>query len=287
MWTARSAMISRQIRRLTRGIAGVNLATLIRLIRFGPRDAARRVSASFQAADPFGSRSVNEVMFDRVPAVSIRSLVSGQLQVDVDPGFIATDGALPDYQLRCLLALARHESPQAVLEIGTFCGSTTLNLARNLPAAKIHTVDLPPNYAVNPAADVLPKDDFHLIESRRLGSAFAGTAQASRITQHLGDTATYDFGKIPDPITFFFIDGSHTYEYARSDTLRCMEIARGRSTFLWHDCDTGHPGVLKWLAEMIDAGFPVSRIAHTSIAHAKIDPSSEETKLRLQKLQTC
>lgn len=285
MKTAPTATITWQLRRLSKGIAGVNLATLIRLVRFGPRDAARRVAASFNAADPFGSRNINEVMFDRIPVLPIESIVAGDIPVDIDSRFV-TDGALPDYQLRCLLALARHESPKAVLEIGTFCGSTTLNLARNLPAAKIHTVDLPPNYAVNPSADVLPKDDFHLIESRRLGSAFDGTAEASRITQHLGDTATYDFGKIPDPITFFFIDGSHTYEYARSDTLRCMEIARGPSTFLWHDCDTGHPGVLKWMVEMIDLGFPVSRIAHTSIAHAKIDPSSQETKARLQKVQT-
>src|SRR2546430_16723031 len=37
--------------------------------------------------------------------------------------------------------------PRAVLEIGTYFGSTTYNLAVNLPDAIIHTADLPPDFS--------------------------------------------------------------------------------------------------------------------------------------------
>jgi hypothetical protein len=64
---------------------------------------------------------------------------------------------------------------------------------------------------------------------------------------------------------FFYIDGSHTYEYVKNDTQRAMSISEAK-TIVWHDCDASHPGVTKWLREMVDRGHPVSRIAGTNLA---------------------
>jgi hypothetical protein len=96
--------------------------------------------------------------------------------------------------------------------------------------------------------------------------------------QHEGDTAAYDYSVIQDPVSFFLIDGSHTYEYAKSDTLRAFSVASGMSTFVWHDCDAIHPGVTRWLGELIDAGLPVKRIADTVVATLKVDAADMRVK---------
>lgn len=279
---ARAKPIAQRLRRLATCVGGVNLATLGRLMRFGPGDAAWHAAASCQAAEPFGRTRRYSPVLSRMPVVSVGKLISRKPTITLDCRYVDVDGSLSLYELLRLLMLARDQEPRGILEIGTYFGSTTINLALNLPDAAIHTIDLPPGVGTDAAA--LPADDAHLIRGRQLGTAFAGTPQAARITQHLGDTAAYDFSAIGDPLSFFFIDGSHTYEYARSDTLRCLAVARGPSTFLWHDCDAAHPGVVRWLGQMLEAGVDVSRLASTSMAHARIDPADGQTLRYLAQL---
>ena len=63
-----------------------------------------------------------------------------------------------------------------------------------------------------------------------------------------------------------FIDGSHTYEYVKNDTEKCLRIAGDGATLVWHDCDRTHPGVVRYLCELKDAGHDVVRIRRTPIA---------------------
>jgi hypothetical protein len=157
-------------------------------------------------------------------------------------------------------------APRCMLEIGTFCGYTTRLLAMNMPTATIHTIDLPEDYDAGSDDVSIPKDDFHLIESRKVGSEYRSDPSITNVVQYFGDSATWDFRKAEDA-TFYFIDGSHTYEYARGDTEKALAASRGRAaTLLWHDCDRGHPGVLSWLNEMLSLGHPVRRIAGTNLA---------------------
>src|SRR5215467_10856682 len=51
-----------------------------------------------------------------------------------------------------------------------------------------------------------------LLRRRVVGREFKGHECASRIRQHFADTASWDFREAGQP-TFFFIDGTHTYEY--------------------------------------------------------------------------
>jgi hypothetical protein len=88
---------------------------------------------------------------------------------------------------------------------------------------------------------------------------------------------------IRDRVSFFLIDGSHTYEYAKSDTLNAWKLASGPTTFTWHDCDEVHPGVTQWLGELFDAGLPVSRIAGTIVGCMKVDASDPEVRARFEK----
>ena len=179
------------------------------------------------------------------------------------------DGILPSNQAMALLAIAVASAPKVALEIGTFMGHTTRQLAMNLPEAMIHSVDLPLDF--KPEQDNVvekKKDDFHLIARRQVGREYRGTPYESRIRQHFIDTAIWDF-KAADGASLFFIDGSHTYDYCKNDSDRCFELCRGKGVFLWHDCDDTHPGVVKALLEWRALGRNIVRIEGTPIAYWK------------------
>jgi predicted O-methyltransferase YrrM len=134
------------------------------------------------------------------------------------------DGMLPSEQALALLSILVAEAPNEVLEIGTYMGHTTRQMAENLEAATIHTFDLPENYSTEAETkETLVKDDIHLIRNRVVGREFKGQSCASRIQQHFADTANWNFGEA-GKTTFFFIDGAHTYEYCKSDTEKCFQL---------------------------------------------------------------
>ena len=260
--------------RTGKGILSFSLASVIRTALGGLNEGGESLRDTYRAVSPFYplKYGAGRKMLALIPAVPLTSFGEVPEQITMDLRFVDVDGATPFRDLVAILSLAKMQRPKAALEFGTYFGSTTANLAMNLPEARIHTIDLPEdNTAANALVEGRPIDDLHLIKGRQLGKAFRGTALEQRIVQHQGDTATYDYGVIPDPVNVFLIDGSHTYDYARSDTLRCFALAKEESTFLWHDCDEFHPGVMKWLVEMIRAGLPVVRMKDTSLACMKID----------------
>ena len=256
-------------------------ANVIRGLRHGPRGFRKSLEDSYHAADPFSAvaRRPERVSLRRIPEVGLAEIAAWPAEIALDLRYTEVSGSTPIRDILAVLALAMARQPRAVVEFGTFWGSATLNLARNLPNATIHTIDLPPDPATAQAlTEGKPVDDVYLIESRQLGKAFRGTPVEERIVQHLGDTAAYDYSVIEDGPSFFLIDGSHTYAYAKSDTLRAFALAEGESTFLWHDCDEGHPGVTRWLGELLDAGLPVRRIAETVVGCLIVDAGDQRLR---------
>ena len=253
------------MKRALLGLLGISLASLIRGIRFGWREFRHASGTTTWRIHPFESRALRSI-----PAREIESIV-GKEGVDVTIRVKPFEtGMLPQHEAAALLAIVVKEKPASVLEIGTFMGHTTYLLARNLPNAIIHTLDLPLDY--NPTEDTVTqavKDDAHLIGTRVPGREFLHQPEAGRIRQHFGDSAVWDFN-LAAGSTLFFIDGSHTYSYAKSDSERCLALSGGRGVFLWHDCGDDHPGVLQLLLEWRSLGREVVRIAGTTIAYLKL-----------------
>lgn len=256
-------------------------ASVVRTLRCGVSDGTKSLIASYAAIDPFSEIEKSRVSAERIPVRSLRAFGDVPADLRLDLRWADLSGSTPLNDVVAILSLAVAQQPEALLEFGTFCGSTTANFALNLPNATIHTIDLPPD---SEEAERMirgkPVDDWHLIQSRHLGGAFLGTPLADRIVQHTGDTGTYDYGVIRDPLSFFLIDASHTYEYVKSDTLRAFALAKGSCTFAWHDCDSLHPGVIRWLLELIQAGLPVVRVEGTIVACMLVDAADP----RLRKL---
>lgn len=243
--------------------AGANIASLLQL-KHGVRTWARTCALNFRLS----SRRLNPWV-ELIPETPL-SVILGQRSPKIN--LVVSeyrDGMLPYNQSLALLSIAVAELPSSVLEVGTFMGHTTRQLAENLPNALVHTVDLPTEVSQDLLShSAIPKDDFHLIEKRKVGAEYVGTPEAERIRQHFADTATWDFEPGRDA-GLFFIDGSHTYEYCKNDSEKCLAVSKPGSVFVWHDCDPSHPGVAKCLVEWRRLNRDVRRIEGTPLAYWK------------------
>src|ERR1700722_5587839 len=109
------------------------------------------------------------------------------------------------YELSVICSLVAHFKPKHVLEIGTFDGNTTLQLALNAPDdAKIHTLDLLDHAITNKPTAV--NDLPYIQDQKKHIRKFASTRVQHKIIQHFGDSTAFDFS-IFGELDFIFIDG--------------------------------------------------------------------------------
>ena len=163
-------------------------------------------------------------------------------------------------------------APRAILEIGTFDGRTTLNLALNSPSdTRIYTIDLPKDETSSALLKVA-RSDQNLIKKNVTGSRFLNSKDESakkKIVQLFGDTATFDFSPYDGSIDMIFIDGAHTYEYVMNDSTIAFKLLRnGKGLILWHDYDPLHEGSIRAIEELQTAhpDWDMSHIEETNLA---------------------
>ncbi len=175
-------------------------------------------------------------------------------------------GNVSVFELTVIAALVRERHPLNLLEIGTFDGNTTLQMALHSPEhAIIHTLDLPSGIlsTYNPLLD----KDFQYIQDKAKGQKkYANTAVAHKIKEHLGDSGEFDFQRFVEnrPLDFAFIDGSHSYGSVTSDTRNVLEILDKQGMILWHDFTPEWPGVEQYLSELAYL-LPLVHIEETTL----------------------
>jgi predicted O-methyltransferase YrrM len=164
-----------------------------------------------------------------------------------------------------LCLIARLTDAKRIFEIGTLNGYTALHFAMNAPQAEVYTLDLPPNSGV--ALDTTLGDDRFVGDSLKHARLFEGREEAKRIHSLYGDSATFDFSSFHGNIDFFFIDGSHSYEYVRNDTFKALSCCHPGSVIAWHDYGRrGVNGVSRWLHEFAKSNFEIYRVPNGSLA---------------------
>jgi hypothetical protein len=134
-------------------------------------------------------------------------------------------------------AAAAVPAGRLIVEIGTFDGRTTLNLAVNAPEARVITLDLPPE---DRAAFALAPGERQYVDKPVPGARFRQAAPpwsagAKRITQVLGDSATFDWSSYRGQAGLVFVDGSHAYDYVRKDSETAFGLIGQGGLVLWHD----------------------------------------------------
>ena len=182
-----------------------------------------------------------------------------------------------------LCAVCRLNQPRVYFEIGTLNGFTSYHAALNTPdSTRIYTLDLPPaDTGREVSLHVTAMDKVHIQSMDKTARLlFTGTPQESKITRLFGDSASFDYAPYRNQVDVFFIDGAHSYEYVRSDTLKALECCHAGSVVLWHDFGrVGVNGVSRWLLELRDAGAPVQVAPGGSLAYM-IMPDDGEALLK-------
>jgi predicted O-methyltransferase YrrM len=132
---------------------------------------------------------------------------------------------MSECELLALAALTARVRARRVLEIGTEDGQTTRSFALNVaPGGQVYTLNLE-----------LERDPTHQ-QSTPVGSRFAGTAEAARITQLWGDSRRFDFSPYLGSCQIVFVDADHSEEGVTKDSERALAIVdKGRGVILWHD----------------------------------------------------
>lgn len=95
------------------------------------------------------------------------------------------------------------------------------------------------------------------------------TAVTEKIHQLYGDSATYDFSTYYDTCSLVFVDGSHTYDYAKSDTAEALKMVKKGGVIIWHDYGFWK-GVTRALEEIEqDQALGLKNIKGTSLVYWK------------------
>lgn len=213
-------------------------------LRRGPGAAKRYLSEIYRCSKTDAGLYLPVVTLEELAPVATEFKVSRPL----DWGGSMT---LTEISSICQLVAARN--PRKVLEIGSFRGLTTLNIAMNAPEAEIHTLDLPPGF--DPADTKFENNDASIITSRGF-CYYEGREEATRIHRHYGDTATFKYEEIGGDVDLSLIDAAHSYEYVRNDTSRLAPLMARDGLMLWHDY-----GRNDFLADPEDA-WGVTRFLH-------------------------
>ena len=214
-----------------------------------------------------------------LPLLNVQRLLgdSGPIEISLcNPWMGAYASRTADIASLCMLA--RLTNPRVVFEIGTLHGHTALHLALNVADdAVVYTLDLPTERtAANTTLPTTVSDRAHIdrrTEGR--GYLFADSSVEHKITCLIGDSASFDFSPYNEIVDLFFIDGAHSYEYVRSDTLNALRCCHPGSVVAWHDFGRrGVNGVSRCLLELAHA-IPIYAIPGGSLAFAELDAPAE------------
>lgn len=167
-------------------------------------------------------------------------------------------------ELIAILAIVRLIHANKIIEIGTFDGNTTLNMALNIgDTGSVVTLDLPSEGLgeANQSGISQPTK----FEQRQ----YVGHQVERKITQVYGDSAELDWDALDSPFDLAFIDGDHTSPYVLSDTRNTLSVLNPGGIIIWHDYEVR--SVATVLDRAAERGEPIYWIQGTRLAVARFD----------------
>jgi predicted O-methyltransferase YrrM len=136
-----------------------------------------------------------------------------------------------------------------VVEIGTFRGRTTYQLAANCDGP-IYTIDI---------AQPLPDEREENVERQAYPSytpgellADAPAAIRGKITQLIGDSRLLDLSRLHGTIGLVYVDAGHSYDACRSDSDLAMRLIRPGGVIVWDDYGDYWPGVKRAIDKLAE-----------------------------------
>jgi hypothetical protein len=174
----------------------------------------------------------------------------------------------PDWERMFLASVVRSRGKLSCFEIGTAAGNTTVLLASNTQAT-VYTLDLPDAEGWEPSLIRLGSDD--VVRKSRKRAEFIGRHPQSNIVELTGDSARFDYSEYHDRIGVFFVDGAHSLEYVRSDTMNAAWCCQDGGVVIWDDFTTTRD-VTDYVRELKAAGVELFGLKGTRLAFTRDIP---------------
>jgi hypothetical protein len=178
----------------------------------------------------------------------------GRYEVTLPGASVMRTGNQPMAGLAYLVTIAKTLEARKLFEIGTYNGVTALTLAVNLPEATVHTLDLPAD--AQPVLRLGPSDASNIIPFAT--RAYEGRPEGRRVVQHFSDSATFDYTPFRNSCELVYVDGAHSFDYVRNDTVAAFEMVSDRGAIVWDDYWRRMPDVVAFL-HSLDRG-PLFRL---------------------------
>ena len=169
--------------------------------------------------------------------------------------FLGHWGNVSIEELCKICLIVKFIQPKKMLEIGTYNGMTTLQMALNSPADCVtYTLDLPQEISSNlelSQLDTLVSKHFKDKFGTSIGSYFKDRNDI-KIIQLLGDSATFDYSEIGnESVDIIFIDAAHDYKNKEIDSEQAFKLISKKGVIIWHNYDdVTNPEVTKYLADL-------------------------------------
>jgi len=189
-----------------------------------------------------------------IPSIDLLDLVPDFRETVSPIAFL--EGGSPVLDLGLLKALARRVPDCRYFEIGSWRGESVANVA-----------------AVARECFALSLSDEAMLAGG-WGQPFVDTARffsqgLSNVTHLSHDSRTFDFTPYHGAVDLVFVDGDHTYEGVRSDTVNAFRLLRNdNSVIVWHDYMRSPERDIDWnvLGGILDGCPPEKRgrIFHVS-----------------------
>ena len=194
---------------------------------------------------------------EQIPSVNLNAVFPVALEKGAIclENFLGHWGNLSVEELCKIVLIVRHFQPACILEIGTYNGMTTLQLALNAPkGCTVYTLDLPEGESDTrfplSAVDAQIVKGFREGFGTTTGSYFKDRSDLN-IVQLWGDSATFDYSVIDSPVDLVFIDAAHDYQNKRADSENAFELIAPGGVIVWDNYrDVLNPDVTKYLADL-------------------------------------
>ena len=210
-----------------------------------------RYGDSYRQANGLKARDVEFTLPERSMTELFPGIDSVLVTTPVSELYRPRDMVVPLPELLTLAAISRHIKPRRIFEIGTYTGSSTLEMAINTAdETEILTLDLEPG--------------------EKIGSAFRDTTHAAKIRQLYGNSLTFDYTPYEHSVDLVLVDANHSYECVSSDTEKAFTLLRPGGVIVWDDyrwldIHSECAGVTRFLNEF-QAKSPLFSIAGTRFA---------------------
>jgi predicted O-methyltransferase YrrM len=204
------------------------VSVLLKCLRH-PRRAYSRLQTDFLSPDPVYVEQ-SQWIHGTLRRIALNQLLPHSRDYDlklIRPLDRTWGTSITTDELCCLLAIAKSVQARKILEIGTFDGNTTVNLAENTGGTVV-TVDLAPD---GQQVDGIP----NMTDRMQLGRQIRGHPCEPRIRQVFGDSTRLDWKALGAPFDLIFIDGAHHYEFVASDTRNARACVAPNGAIVWHD----------------------------------------------------